>query len=284
MQKQKNKNTLKSWLFNKPVAFVLVLSVCMIVFSLISGFIDSVFNLSGETSKAVILIFAIASFIYSICYLIKKLPHDNMYRNDFIAIVNGANIISLVSSLIAIFSFGFYTNPNIEKDIMFFYFLHPTLFVVLSIVLALVTVYLIGVAVSGIYAKYKRCKQMGIDTWKIILSMPFSFLMLWTPGYLIDDKNKKSVLEIKTNWYSKFNKWVIANFSNTLFVFLFLLLCKNVISGSSTLLLSISLLILYTLWYVKHKSDFIKNINQGYAVTAVGINLSIIIALLLLNL
>jgi hypothetical protein len=57
-----------------------------------------------------------------------------------------------------------------------------------------VSLYLIGVALSGIYAKYKRATTLGIKPWKVILSMPFAFLLMWTPGYLIKDKDTKSVL------------------------------------------------------------------------------------------
>ena len=52
------------------------------------------------------------------------------------------------------------------------------------------------------------------------------------------------------------------------------------VSGTPTLALSLILLGIYTLWYVKHKTDFIKNINRGYALTAVGINIAIIIVML----
>ena len=64
-------------------------------------------------------------------------------------------------------------------------------------------------------------------------------------------------------------------------MFLLLLFFKCVIAGTATLVLSALLLILYVLWYVKHKSDFIKNINKGYALTAVGINLAILIAVVI---
>ena len=277
---KKTNNSLKSWLFNKPILFVLLSCICTIIFSLIASVIDSVFTISDTTYQTMVTIFALAAFIYPIYYMIKKLPDEKMYRNDFIAIVNGANIISLVASFIVILTLGLYTGSDIKRDLMFMYVLQPTLFTILALIAGLSTVYLIGVAISGIYAKYKRCRQMGIDKSKIILSMPFAFLMLWTPGYLIDDKNKKSVLEIKSKWYSKFNKWVVSNFSNTLFVFLFLLFCKNIISGLPTILLAFALLVLYTLWYVKHKKDFVKNINNGYALTAIGINIAIIMAVL----
>jgi hypothetical protein len=157
---------------------------------------------------------------------------------------------------------------------------HPVIFNISVILFVLLALYLFGLAISGIYAKYKRCKEMGITPWKIFLSMPFAFFMLWTPGYLIEEKTKKSNLQIKSKWFGNFNKWVLSSFNNVLFVFLFLTICKTMIAGLPTMVLCAVLLIIYTLWYVKHKSDFIKNINNGYALTAVGINIAIILAVI----
>ena len=213
--------------------------------------------------------------------MIKKLPHDEMPRQDFIAITNGASFISIASSIIAMITLGLIGN-GIKMKMMMMYLLHPTMFTIIMISIALVTLYIIGVAISGVYAKYKRITTMGVSPWKAILSMPFAFLMLWTPGYLIAEKgNKKSNLLIKSKWYNRFNNWVLSNSSNVLFVFLFLLFAKGIIAGLSTLILTIALLIIYTLWYVKHKSDFMKNINKGYALTSVGINIAILMAVIL---
>ena len=203
-----------------------------------------------------------------------------MYRNDFIAINNGASIISIATSLIAILSIGL-AGPMIQRKMMMMYLLHQSAFLIIFIAIILLSLYILGVAVANIYAKYKRATTMGINPWRVILSMPFGFLLMWTPGYLIEEKGKKSNLVIKSNWYNRFNNWVLSNFSNVLFMFLFLTFARCVISGLPTLILTTALLVLYTLWYVKHKSDFVKNINNGYALTAVGINIAVLVAVLL---
>ncbi len=268
-------NQLKQWLLNKPILFTLMFIGLGVIFSIIHSLIAMVVTI--ESSILISLMFAF-SFIYSVYYMIKKLPHDKMYRNDFVAIVNGSAFISILFSLLILFIPNV---PDIKTKVLWLYVLHPTVFTVSIIVITLVMLYLIGVAISGIYAKYKRCVEMGITPWKVILSMPFSFLMLWTPGYLIAEKSKKSNLLIKSPWYSKLNKWVLRNFNNTLLIFLLILLFKTSFSGTPAFILTLSLLVIYTLWYVKHKSDFVKNINNGYALTAVGINIAIVIAVLL---
>jgi hypothetical protein len=164
---------------------------------------------------------------------------------------------------------------------MALYLFHPTRFYTLFGVSIFVSLYLIGVTISGIYAKYKRAVTLGITPWKVILSMPFAFLLMWTPGYLIKEKeNIKSNLEIKSNWYSKFNKWVLANANNTLFMFLILLFIKSLGAGITTMIFSALLLVIYALWVTKYKSNFVKNINDGYAMTVVGINIAVLLAVI----
>lgn len=274
----KNLPQLKQWLFNKPAIFSLMFFGLVVILGLVYSLVQTFFHF--ETLTPIYLIFAF-SFLYSAYYTIKKLPHDKMYRADFVAITNGVSIISIISSIIAISIFGIY-GPAFQRKMMFMYLLHPTMFGVIFVLVTLISFYVLGLAISGVYAKYKRATTIGISPWKVILSMPFAFLLLWTPGYLIEEKTNKSNLLIKPKWYIRFNNWVLSNSSNVLFVFLFLLFAKSIIAGLPTLILTIALLICYTLWYVKHKADFIKDINQGYALTTVGINLAMIIGTIVL--
>lgn len=273
---QTEKTQLKSWLLTKPITFMLWFLILGLILSFGYSVIQSVFNFESMIPLYVLLAL---TFILPACYMIQKLPHDKMNQSDFVAITNGAGIISIIASLAAILTVGGY-GQNIQRDMMILYVSHPTMFYILLSFIMLTSLYLIGLAISGIYAKYKRATTLGISPWHVILSMPFTFLLMWTPGYLIKDKEIKSGLEIKSHWYSKLNKWVLSNFGNTLFVFLLLIFFKSLIAGTATLVLAIISLIIYALWYTKHKSDFIKNINQGYALTAVCINLAILLAVI----
>ena len=278
--KKENKQTktqLKSWIFLKPLMFafwcVILGTLLGMTYALIQTF------LNFESMIPVYILCALA-FILPAYYMIQKLPHEKMNQNDFVAITNGVGLISIIASFIVVFMAFFY-GFALQRDMMGLYLFHPTLFAFLFGLMIFVSLYLIGVALSGIYAKYKRATTLGIKPWKVILSMPFAFLLMWTPGYLIKDKDTKSGLEIKCKWYSKFNKWVLSNFNNTLFIFLLLLLCKGIGTGISTLTFSVLLLIVYALWYTKYKSDFVKNIDSGYALTAVGINVAVLLAILI---
>ena len=267
-------NQLKQWLFNKPILFTFIFVGLGLIFSVIHSIISMFVPIESSAPLAIMFIL---SFIFSVYYTIKKLPHDKMYRNDFVAIVNGGAFISIIFSLLMLFVPH---GPDAQAQALWLYASHPAIFITGMTALIFSGLYLSGVAISGIYAKYKRCREMGISTWKIILSMPFAFFMLWTPGYLLAEKSKKSNLQIKSAWYAKLNQWILNDFNNTLLVFLLILLFKTSFAGVSTMLLTLSLLVIYTLWYIKHKSDFVKNINNGYALTAVGINIAIIMAVL----
>ena len=276
-EKKQNKPALKSWLLTKPLMFTLWCMGLIVIFGLSYALIQTFFNFE---SLWLVYTLCALTFALPICYMIQKLPHEKMNQSDFVAIANGATIISVIPSFIAVLMAGFYSY-SLQRDMMALYMWHPAAFSILLALAVFISIYLIGVSISGIYAKYKRATTLGVSPWKVILSMPFAFLLMWTPGYLIKDKDTKSGLEIKSAWYAKFNKWVLSNFSNTLFVFLFLLFCKGLMTGVTTLILSALLLAVYALWFTKHKSDFVKNINDGYAITAIGINLAILIAIII---
>lgn len=267
---------LKTWLFNKPALFALIFFGLNTVFSLIFSLFEMLVHVETMVPLYACMIL---SFIFSTYWMIKQLPHEKMSQSDFVAITNGAGILSISASFVTIFIISMY-GATLQRKLMFFYLLHPYIFTVLFLLFLLVALYFVGVAISGIYAKYKRATTIGISPWKAILSMPFAFLLMWAPGYLNANKDKKSNLQIKCKWYNKFNKWVMSNINNILFMFLCLVLCKGLIAGFPTFVLSLVLLIIYTLWYAKYKSDFLKHINRGYALTAIGINLAILFAII----
>ena len=276
-KKKENKNQLRTWILNKPLIFSIMFLGISFILSLIFSAIQTILNMESLT---LMYICVISAFAASVWYMIKKLPHDNMNQKDFVAITNAASLITILSSFTAILGLG--SNGNLLKmKIMMAYLTHPNIFFALFTLLVFISTYLLGLSIAGIYAKYKRSTTLGVSPWKTIFSMPFGFFLLWTPGYLFKgDSTTKSGLEIKCKWFNKLNDWVLSNFNNTLVAFLFLLFCKCFITGIPTILLSGALLLLFALWYTKRKSDFFKDINRGYALTAVGINLAIILAVL----
>lgn len=274
---QNKTNSLRSWLFTRPMMFALLSFTILFSVMFIYSVIAAIFNIS-TTGPLIFLL--ILSLCWTIYYMIKKLPHDNMYRDDFVAITNGCNLITIFIPLLTLFYVG-YDVRMFQYKIMWLYAYHPVMLWIIGIIATLLYLYVFGVTVSNIYAKYKRANQIGISKKMIIASMPFAFLLMWTPGYLMPDSQHNSNLQIKAKWYAKFNKWVVKNATNTLFVFLMFILLSNVFSGPLSLLLTGTLLGIYALWNVRYKTKFMKNINQNYACGAVGINIALLIIAIL---
>lgn len=279
-KKSNYSSLLRTWIFDKPAFFAVLSFGIMFIVSLVYALIASVLNLSDSRPLFFLLVI---SFVWSICYLIKKLPHDEMPRNDFIAITNACCLITTFIPIITLLITG--TNIALIKRKLFFMNMHnPGMLWVMFLCVALLYLYVFGLVMSNIYAKYKRAREIGIDNWKIICSFPFSFFLMWTPGYLINDKKNTSKVQIKTHWFSRLNKWIVGNKQNTILAFCILLLLSNMFAGLSTLLWIGFLLAIYILWYVKHKTKFLKNINNGYALSAVSINIACIIILIISSL
>jgi hypothetical protein len=58
------------------------------------------------------------------------------------------------------------------------------------------------------------------------------------------------------------------------------LFIKSLGAGITTMIFSALLLVIYALWVTKYKSNFVKNINDGYAMTVVGINIAVLLAVI----
>lgn len=206
-----------------------------------------------------------------------------MNQNDFIKIINGQTLISVCVMFlsIAIISNG---TEAIRHYLLWLLTTHPILFWLLSSVSILIYLYILGTIIICIYAKYKRALEFNISHWKIICSMPFTFLLMWTPGYLIAEKNStKEEVTIQSNLYNKIHNYVIANKGNTIFAFIIMICITKLFSGFVPLLTTLGLLILYFLWNIKYKSTFIDKISKEYSLMATSINIAIWIAVLVVN-
>ncbi len=268
-------NKISNWLFYRPLLFAVSTFIGCIAIVLLYSLFASLFTLSSLPLTIGIAIIV----LWAIYGMIKRLPHDKMYRNDFIAITNGANIITIVLSIIFVLIAGF--NPEFfQNKIDMLWQSNPILFWALGLLSIMASLYLTGLIVSNVYAKYKRARELGVSPWKIILSMPFAFLLIWTPGYLIPESKQKSNLEINNASYKKFNTWVVSNIKNTTFTFFVFLLLGNIYTKTSTWIWTAILLIIYALWQLRYKNNFIKSINRGYALMCVGINLAVILAMI----
>lgn len=282
---QNIKTTLKTWLWDKPARFtgwVFIFTALFYAGSYIPN-IDKI-----PAIDAICLGISLITIVFLIRSLIKSLPYKNINHGNFVAMTNGYKLLSLTL-------FGVWMGltmlmnrckpsdiviSSVSAEINKTYLVIPrTLFSMIEIVWFVVAVYLLGLWISSIYVKYKRAKDMGLSGWKVILSMPFTFIMSWMPGYLTSDK-KQSNLTINSKWYNIFNKWVISKPNTTLFVFLVLFVLTNLFISTNlaTVLFPLMLFAIYMLWKTITKDTFSKHINRGYIWTAIVINLLMVMS------
>ena len=177
-QKISSDAQLRTWLFDRPIVFAVLTFLINAVVGIVYAIFANIFSITATWPLALLLV---ASFCWTTYYLIKKLPHDSMYRDNFIAITNGCCLISILISSITMLLISKNTTM-IQYKFLLLYMQYPELVWFLGALFILIYLYLLGVTISGIYAKYKRAVEIGISKWKVILSMPFAFLLIWTPG------------------------------------------------------------------------------------------------------
>jgi len=271
--------TLKTFLFNSPIKFALITGGIILAFGLFYSFISSLLTIHVAWPLFIIITAATGIVAYK---MLSRLPNISMNQHDFIKIVNGQALISLCVMLFSVLIISNGAN-SIRNFLLWLLSSHPVAFWILSSVSVLIYLYVLGTILVCIYAKYKRALTFGIPHWKIICSMPFAFLLMWTPGYLIEEKNQKEEINIQSNLYQTIHKYVIANKSNTIFSFIVLLCITKLLSGFVPLLATLGLLVLYALWNLKYKNTFMNKISKEYSLMAALINLAILIAILVVK-
>ena len=103
IQNKQKTNLLRTWFFDKPAKFAVYSFIAMFVVGLLYSLIAMLLNIS-DARPLVLLEFA--AFIWSICHLIKQLPHDNMYHSDFVALTNGYAMITTFIPLVTLLFVG----------------------------------------------------------------------------------------------------------------------------------------------------------------------------------
>lgn len=275
---QENIQKLSKWIFWKPAKFALILFLSFFITILICTAISESFK--PIPYPAIYIVLSLI-FIGNIIMLIRPFKNTPMDRRSFIAIINAQWLISTILSIILlpVLLIG-NTNSIITKSV-----LAITLLAFIGIIISLIALYSIGCLTLCLYAIYRRCVELKIPTWKFILSFPFGTLMFNTAGYLMNDpQKKKSSIEIKSNWYSRLTDWIIKNKRNTVIALIITILISGLSTGFNSVLLAISMLLLYNIWISKTgEKKLQKTIGGKYSSVAVIINIALIIGTILLS-
>lgn len=265
---QSKTQTLISWLVARPALFAITSAIFISVFAGIYGIITHIWPELRNIYYILISSFFILAFLASTTILVRGLPPQNLDRRSFVAIINAQTLI--VAFALAILTFVIYatkaqiiipaaTIARAQSDLSF---------MALLIGIGLCYLYLIGLHIAGLYAKYRRIRAMGVPMWRIICTIPFGFTMLWIPGYILPAPTpKKPALQMGDNWYARLTDWIISSPIKTAIAFV--ILAYFIITK-----LVLGLAVVCTIWVlITGIQKFRDNIAGLYTWAAVGLNI-----------
>lgn len=273
---EKKQNKMSIWLLSRPAIFAVVAFLTMTLAVIVSGAI-----LPGVANNPLTFILITAAFAASAFVMVRMLPGDNLDRRSFVALNNAQMAVTsatFISSTLLIVA-------NARSLMMRLLWMEshsgPT-FMIIMIAMALFYLYLCGIYIGNLYAKYRRIRAMGVPMWKTLATAPFGFCMLWIPGYLMDEKSPRSpALTLRSKWYSRLTDWVVATPARAAGTLVALILFSGFFFGFSAILLTLTMAIIFATWAAFAGAEKMrKNIGGKYATTAIIINILVIIGII----
>lgn len=273
---RKKSQSLLTWLLWHPLKFALI------AFGLIV-LISAVLNAMGVSTDGPIAFGVIIAVVIAAAITFWYMPRDNMDRRGFIALTNAQTLIATTifwASAIIIATY----QAQITNKLLWMATMQSGMFFTIFVLVGVFYMYLFGVSLTNLYTKYQRCREMGISPWKIILSMPFGFGLLWTPGYLLDDGNKNnSSVTISARWYERLTNWIMSNPIYTTLAFALIVIYSGFFAGFNAALLTLASAVVFAIWLrIAGLSGFRGAQNRTYAYVAIVVNIAIIIGFILL--
>lgn len=273
---RKKSQSLLTWLLWHPLKFALI------AFGLIV-LISAVLNAMGVSTDGPIAFGVIIAVVIAAAITFWYMPRGNMDRRGFIALNNAQTLIATTifwASAIIIATY----QAQITNKLLWMATMQSGMFFTIFVLVGVFYMYLFGVSLTNLYTKYQRCREMGISPWKIILSMPFGFGLLWTPGYLLDDGNKNnSSVTISARWYERLTNWIMSNPIYTTLAFALIVIYSGFFAGFNAALLTLASAVVFAIWLrIAGLSGFRGAQNRTYSYVAIVVNVAIIIGFILL--
>lgn len=273
---RKKSQSLLTWLLWHPLKFALI------AFGLIV-LISAVLNAMGVSTDGPIAFGVIIAVVIAAAITFWYMPRSNMDRRGFIALNNAQTLIATTifwASAIIIATY----QAQITNKLLWMATMQSGMFFTIFVLVGVFYMYLFGVSLTNLYTKYQRCREMGISPWKIILSMPFGFGLLWTPGYLLDDGNtNNSSVTISARWYERLTNWIMSNPIYTTLAFASIVIYSGFFAGFNAALLTLASAVVFAIWLrIAGLSGFRGAQNRTYSYVAIVVNVAIIIGFILL--
>lgn len=280
---EKKQPGIMSWLVWGPLKFAILSFALMLIAALGYGMVNSLIFDGGASRVALHVLLGLA-FAAAVVLAIYKMPRGNLDRRSFVAVCNAqiftVSAVFIISTLLIV--------ANAQKIMLRMLWLEshsPTMFIITMIIAALFYLFMCGLFIANVYAKYRRCRAMGISAWKTMCTLPFGYALLWIPGYLLaDGKTKKDgTITIRTKWYARLTDWIISKPIITIIVFAALVAFSGFFFGFNAILLTMFLGVVFAIWTrIQGMEKFRKNIGGKYATFAIAANVVLLIAFITL--
>ena len=264
--------TLWSPLKFAAISFCILISIAFI-YSLIAGAIYT----PATIPQTPLMISLALGFICSIALQINSLPRAKMDQRSFISIHNTQTVL-----LSGLFITSSYLVARYAQQIIFYLFMLETrlsaTFIITLTASLLFYLYLLGLAIANIYAKFRRIREFNVPTWKIICSMPFGFAALWTPGYIIKSTaTKATAFTPKSKWMQRATNWICLRPANTIATFIAITTLSGFFFGFNAVLLTFSLTLIFGIWALQRGTkSFIQDMPRKYATASVIFNAALL--------
>lgn len=266
----KSSGKLITWLVTRPLIFAIVSFVLMTAGAAIAGLATRA-GLTFDLGPVLVVI----GFLIATAILVRMLPNDTMHQRKFIGIYNAQTLITSIGFLVP--TIALLTNYNYWIGrIMRMYMMWPNLFITLTIIAAIFYLYLGGIMIAGLYAKYRRARTMGIPMWRILATAPFGFCMLWMAGYMIPDT--RATEPVGAKWYARITNWIAATPTRTAAFAIIMATVANLFVDLTVAALPLIAAIIFAIW--AHRvgdANMRKNIAGAYTTTAITINVALVI-------
>ncbi len=270
---KKTENKLSTWLLKRPIQFMAIAFALTLVitvgYSLIAWGIGIEAPSRPLVSTLIILGFAVAAW-----YTAKKLPGDKMDRRSFVALNNAQTLILSGAFIILAIILGVYGQKLLLK-LMLIQTFSVTGFFAIAIGAVLISLYLLGIFIFNVYAKFRRIREMGVSTWRTVFTMPFGFSLLWIPGYLLpDSSNKNTSLKLNSRWYNKLTDRIIHNPTVAALSFVVITLLSGFFFGFNLVMLAMIMALVFAFWArIRGIDAFRREMPNKYSVFAIVVNI-----------
>ncbi len=278
------KQKMSSWIFWEPLKFAFIALAMMMAVAVLYGMVSSFIFNGANTPRLPLMILLTITFAGAAVSMLRRLPRENLDRRSFIALNNAqtflVSLMFIVSTLLIV--------SNAQRIMLRMMWIEANSnlsFLMILIAAGLFYLYLAGTFIANIYAKFRRCRAMGISAGRTLCTLPFGFPLLWIPGYLLSDKAPRNpALPLKAKWYERLTDAIMKTPIMTTFVFVALVMFSGFFFGFNSILLTFAWAIVFAVWArVLGAEKFRKNIGGAYTSFAILANIVVLVSVILIS-